>query len=76
MGWICHLVPFHRSASGRHTRDRLTVIPTASHADGDTQDTPSKALHAAPAGLGTGWMRQLLLSHRSASVTPAPEAFT
>ena len=64
MGWICHVVPFHRSASGRHTRDRLTVIPTASHADGDTQDTPSKALHAAPAGLGIGWMRQLLPSHR------------
>ena len=76
MGWICHVVPFHRSASGRHTRDRLTVIPTASHADGDTQDTPAKALHAAPAGLGIGWTRHLLPSHRSASVTPAPEALT
>jgi len=75
-GWICHLVPFHRSTTGRHARDRLTVTPTASHADGDTQDTPSKALHAAPAGLGIGWMRQPLPSHRSASVTPAPEALT
>ena len=70
MGRICHLVPFHRSASGRHTRDRLTVIPTASHADGDTQDTPAKALHAAPAGLGAGWTRQLLPSHRWASALP------
>ena len=76
MGWICHVVPFHRSASTRHARDRLTVAPTASHADGDTQDTPSKALHAAPGGLGTGWMRHVLPSHRSASVTPAPELFT
>ena len=69
-------MPFHRSITGRHARDRLTVTPTASHADGDTQDTPSKALHAAPAGLGIGWMRHLLPSHRSASVTPAPEALT
>jgi hypothetical protein len=69
-------VPFHRSITGCHARDRLTVAPTASHADGDTQDTPSKALHAAPGGLGTGWMRHVLPSHRSASVTPAPEALT
>jgi hypothetical protein len=56
--------------------DRLKVIPTASHADGDMQDTPFKALDAAPAGLGTGWMRHRLPSHCSASVTPAPEALT
>jgi hypothetical protein len=56
--------------------DRLKVTPTASHADGDVQDTPFKALAAAPAGLGAGWMRHRLPSHRSASVTPAPEALT
>ena len=76
MGCICHLVPFHRSATARRASDRLIVIPTASHADGDTQDTPFKALHAAPGGLGTGWTRHLLPSHRSASVTPAPELLT
>ena len=75
-GWIRHLVPFHRSATARRAPDRLMVIPTASHADGDTQDTPFNALHAAPGGLGTGWMRHLLPFHRSASVTPAPELLT
>ena len=50
------------------------MIPTASQADRDTQDTPNKALHAAPGGLGIGWIRHVLPFHRSASVTPAPEA--
>jgi hypothetical protein len=50
------------------------VTPTASHADGDTHDTPFKALHAALGGLGTGWMRHAVPFHCSASVTPAPEA--
>jgi len=54
----------------------LTVWPTAVHADGDEQATPFKALHAAPGGLGTGWMRHLLPFHPSASVTPAPELRT
>jgi len=75
-GWICHLVPSHRSATAPRAPDRLMVIPTASHADGNVQDTPFKALAAAPRGLGTGWMRHLLPSHRSASMTPAPEALT
>src|SRR5215470_14422118 len=76
MGWSCHLVPSHRSASTRHARDRLTVTPTASQADGDTQDTLVKMLHAAPDGPGTGWMRQLFPFHRSARGTPVPEALT
>jgi hypothetical protein len=50
------------------------VVPTASQADGDAQDTPNKTLHAAPGGLGIGWMRHVLPFHCSASVTPAPEA--
>jgi hypothetical protein len=74
VGWSCHLLPFHPSASVFTAPDGLLVTPTASQADGDPQDTPSKALHAAPGGLGIGWTRQLLPSHRSASVTPAPEA--
>jgi len=69
-------VPSHRSAIPRRAPDRLKVIPTASQADGDTQDTPFNALHAAPAGLGVGWMCQLFPSHRSASVTPVPELRT
>ena len=54
--------------------DPLTVTPTASQADADTQDTPNKLLNAAPGGLGIGWMRHLLPFHCSASGTPAPEA--
>jgi hypothetical protein len=76
VAWSCHLLPFQRSARVLFAPDLLVVIPTASQADGDTQDTPSKLLHAAPGGLGIGWMRHLLPFHRSASVTPAPEALT
>ena len=74
--WSCQLLPFHPSARAVCAPDLLAVTPTASHADGDEQATPFKALHAAPGGLGTGWMRHLLPSHRSASVTPAPELRT
>ena len=56
--------------------DPLAVTPTASQADGDTQDTPNKLLHAAPGRLGVGWMRHLPPFHCSASGTPAPEALT
>jgi hypothetical protein len=74
--WSCQLLPFHPSARAVCAPDLLAVTPTASHADGDEQATPFKALHAAPGGLGTGWMRHLLPSHRSASATPAPELRT
>ena len=39
VGWICHLLPFHRSTST--LRGVLGgVPPTAVHADGDVHDTP------------------------------------
>jgi len=74
VGWIRHRLPSHRSARAVSAPELLDVIPTASQADSDTQDTPSKALHAVPGGLEIGWMRHLLPFHCSASVTPAPEA--
>jgi hypothetical protein len=74
VGWISQRLPFHRSARAVTAPDLLAVAPTASQADDDTQDTPTKLLHAAPRGLGTGWMRHVLPFHRSASTTPAPEA--
>ena len=74
--WMCQLLPFHPSARAVCAPDLLAVTPTASQADGDEQATPFKALHAAPGGLGTGWMRHLLPSHRSVSATPAPELRT
>jgi hypothetical protein len=75
-GWSRQLLPFHPSATAVCTPDRLAMTPTATQADGDEQATPFKALHAAPGGLGTGWMRHVLPSHRSASATPAPELRT
>ena len=69
-------MPFHPSARTFCAPDLLVVTPTASQADGDTQDTPSKALHAAPGGLGIAWIRHVLPFHCSARATPAPEVFT
>jgi hypothetical protein len=45
----------------------------AVQADGDVQDTLSNALGAAPLGLGVGWMRHRLPSHRSAKVRTMPD---
>ena len=113
VGWICHLVPFHRSA-----RLPALELPTAVHADEDRHTTllrnpppcggvgmawvlqvvpfqcsasvpaaePPTAVqaeddvHATPArkalaGLGVGWTRHLLPSHRTTSAVPdAPGA--
>jgi len=50
--WIVHLVPFHRSATGRKSPDFLMYAPTAVHADGDEQPTPFRKMNWLPAGLG------------------------
>ncbi len=76
VGWMRHRLPFHRSARGWKAPARLTLFPTAVHADGAVQETPNKELTAAPRGLGVGWMRHVLPFHRSARVTPTPEALT
>jgi hypothetical protein len=76
VGWIRHRLPSHRSASGREAPARLTLAPTAMHADGAVQETPDRTLTAAPRGLGVGWMRHVLPFHRSARATPTPEALT
>ncbi len=76
MGSRRQLVPFHRSASGTRAPELVTESPTAVQAGGDVQATPASALTFAPAGLGVGWMAHLVPFHRSASVTPAPEAVT
>ena len=73
-----HLVPFHRSASVGPTGSLAlsTTAPTAVQADGPVQSTPKSPALRAPAGLGVGWMRQRMPSHRSAMVTQVPEALT
>ena len=68
-GWICQLVPFQRSTSTLRgvPGDDPATAPTAVQAEGDAHATPARK---APAGLGAGWTRQLLPSHRSASALP------
>src|SRR6266542_673068 len=76
VGWMRHLVPSHRSARVWNAPARVMLAPTAVHADGAVQETPDRELTAAPRGLGVGWMRHVLPFHRSARVTPTPEALT
>src|SRR6266536_3313205 len=72
-GWIRHFVPFHRSAkTPTGVPELLEEFPVAVQADDDVQDTLSNVLGAAPAGLGVGWMRHRLPSHRSANVRTMP----
>src|SRR6266702_3462745 len=75
-GWMRHRVPSHRSARGWDSPARVTLFPTAVHADGAVQETPDRELTAAPRGLGVGWMRHVLPFQCSARVTPTPEALT
>jgi hypothetical protein len=75
VAWMRHRVPFHRSARAWETPPMM-ACPTAVQADGVLQATPFRALTVALAGLGVGRMRHEVPSHRSASVTPAPEALT
>jgi hypothetical protein len=74
VGWMVHRVPSHRSATGWEAPARVTLFPTAVHADGAVQETPDRELTAAPRGLGVGWMRHVLPFQCSARVTPTPEA--
>jgi hypothetical protein len=62
VGWIVHLVPFHRSA-----RVPEFEAPTPVQAEGEAQETVLKAPPPA-AGLGDGTMRHFTPFHRSASV--------
>jgi len=76
VAWIVHLVPFHRSATARDTPAVVMLDPTAVQAEADVQATPSKPLNAIPDGLGVGRMRHEVPFHRSARLTPMPEALT
>jgi len=76
VGWMVHRVPFHRSARVWEAPAWLMLFPTAVHADGAVHETPKRELTAARLGLGVGWMRHAVPSHRSARVTASPEALT
>jgi hypothetical protein len=58
--------PSHRSARVAVGLPELSVrAPTAAQATADVHDTAARK--PPPAGLGVGWMRQVMPSHRSAS---------
>src|SRR5215471_8785981 len=61
--------PSHRCARVSEVPRLLLVLPTAMHAEPDTQDAAFRLPPAAPAGLGVGWMLHVLPFHRSASVS-------
>jgi hypothetical protein len=69
MGWMRHLVPFHRSA-----RVPWSELPTAWQADGPVQATPDSEANWTFGGLGVGWMRHLVPFQRSATVCTIPVA--
>ena len=64
VGWMRHLVPFHRSAR-IIPPEPVKVNPTAVQAAGAGQPSP---VSWPPGEAGMGWMRHLVPSHRSASV--------
>src|SRR5215470_3747054 len=66
VGWMVHLVPFHRSA-----RVPAFDVPTAVQAAADVQDTPFKKPPPC-GGLGVGWTVHLVPSHRSATAREVP----
>jgi hypothetical protein len=76
VGWMRQVAPSHRSARAWEDPARLTLFPTAVHADGAVQEAPKRDLATAPRGFGVSWMRHLLPFQCSARVTVAPEALT
>jgi hypothetical protein len=72
--WTRQLVPFHFSA--RFTLVSAAwpgVLPTAVQAVADGQDTPTKPPLSVPLGSLTGWIRQRVPFHLSASGNPVPD---
>src|SRR5215468_4252879 len=68
-GWICHRVPSHRSATSPVGKPELSKdVPTAMQNMLAAHETPNRAVPGAPAGLGVGWMVQVVPFHRSARV--------
>src|SRR5262249_58301921 len=65
--WVVQRSPFHISASATEP-DLVKYWPTAKQRSAEGHDTADSSLpRRAPAGLGTGWVRQPVPSQRSAS---------
>jgi len=65
VGWMCQLVPFHRSAKVRGPEAPTAVQAVALHA------TPLKKLSWPAESTGVGWMVHFVPFHRSARVAGA-----
>jgi hypothetical protein len=76
VGWRRQAPPFHCSATARTVPVLVVLDPTAMHADGAVQATPSRPLSAIPDGFGVGRMRHEVPFHCSARLTPSPEVLT
>ena len=63
----------HRDPSHRSTRTFEFEVPTAVQVSAAGHATANSLLDGDPAGLGVGWMRQLLPFHRSARVRRTPD---
>ena len=75
VGWMDHVVPFHRSASVTLRPEPLASNPNAAQAEDEVHATAFRRLNCAPEGLGVRWIRQVVPFHRSAKVTSVPELF-
>ena len=69
MDWVFQVDPFQRSASGTRKNELFSYSPTAVQAVADEQDTPHRSALGDPAGVGVGWIAQVLPFHRSARVS-------
>jgi hypothetical protein len=74
VGRMVHFFPFHCSAKDRNgpaSDEVVEYAPAAMQAEGEVQDTASRKLCAAPAGLGVGRMVQVVPIRCSARVAPS-----
>jgi len=71
VAWTCQAVPFQCSARVTGVLRLLIELPTVVQAEADVHDTAFSMVNwkanGGIAGLGVGWMRHLVPSHRSAS---------
>ena len=75
VGWMDHVVPFHRSASVTLRPELSASTPNAAHAECEVHDTAFRRLNCAPERLAVRWIRQVVPFHRSPKVTSVPELF-
>src|SRR5262249_8259171 len=68
-GWVWQRVASHRSATSPVGKPELAKdVPTAMQDTRGAHETPNRAVPGARAGLGVGWMLQVVPFHRSARV--------